>query len=594
MNRRWRPLKKHLFRSTIGKPQRCLVGSTPSVSHHLPESDRMIETDVVVIGSGAAGMTAAIKARALGMQVIVLEKTQVFGGTTALSGGALWVPCNPSMASFGVQDSPDDARTYLKAVLGEAYPDALAEAFISQAPQMLRFMEDRMRLAFTPYALPDYESELPGARRYRSLLTPAFDGRILGERLQELRLPLAQMMLFGSMQIDGADVRPLRNALRTWDGFRRSTRIVSRFVFERFRHGRGVRLTNGNALAARLLHCAIESGVALWRNAMAIEMAGNDQGRVGTVIVQKDGVRTRVHARRGVVLATGGFGANAAMRAECLPLAEHHLSLQPEGNVGDGIRLGIAAGGWQDRAHAGDCLWTPMSALHTGNGDVLAYPHTFLDRSMPGCIAVSPDGKRFVNEGTSYQTFVEAMHRLDLSKVYLVCNQAFLRRYGLGLAHPFPFSPSKLVAAGYLIASPTLEGLAPKIGVDAAALADTVRRFDADAGQGRDPAFGKGVDAHSNFRGDRDHLPNPGVGPLGPGPYFAVALHPGSLSTMGGLEVNGNAQVLKRDGQPVAGLYAVGADMNSVMRGHYPGGGSSIGPAMTFGYVAAMHLHQTR
>ncbi|MGJ7530621.1 FAD-dependent oxidoreductase [Variovorax sp. GB1P17] len=554
----------------------------------------MIETDVVVVGSGAAGLTAAIKARALGMHVTVLEKTPVFGGTTALSGGALWVPCNPSTTAFGVQDSADDARTYLKAVLGATYPDALAETFIAQAPHMLRFMEDRMRLAFTPYALPDYESELPGAKRYRSLLTPAFDGRLLGEWLSALRLPLAQMMLFGSMQVDGADVRPLRNALRTWDGFRHSAKIISRFLIERARYGRGLRLTNGNALAARLLHCAIESGVSLWRNAVALELAGDGHGRIRTVLVLKDGVRTHVLARRGVVLATGGFGANAAMRAECLPLADHHLSLQPEGNVGDGIRLGIAAGGWRDRAHAGDCLWTPMSALRAANGDVLAYPHTFLDRSMPGCIAVAPDGKRFVNEGTSYQTFVEAMHQLKLSKVHLVCTQRFLRRYGLGLAHPFPFSPARLIAAGYLISSPTLEGLAPKIGVDAAALADTVRRFDADAAHGRDPAFGKGVDAHSNFRGDRDHLPNPGVGPLGPGPYFAVALHPGSLSTMGGLEVDGNAQVLRRDRHPIAGLYAVGADMNSVMRGHYPGGGSSLGPAMTFGYVAAMHLHETR
>ena len=552
----------------------------------------MLETDVLVVGSGAAGMTAAITARRLGFRVIVIEKTGAFGGTTAYSGGALWIPGNHVEPQFGVEDSRADSRSYLKAVLGAAFSEELSDSFLEQAPQMLLFMEECLQTRFIPYALPDYESHLPGAKTFRSLLTPEFDGRRLGVHLDELRRPLPQMMLFDSMQIDGSDIRPMRNALRRWKGFQHTVKILSRYALDRAWHRRGMRLANGNALVARLFSSALGLGAEFWKDTPAVELLLGEEGTVRGVTALRDGQRVELQARCGVVLASGGFGANKEMRAKFLPFAEAHHSLQADGCVGDGIGLGVSAGGYQNPVHAGDCVWTPMSVLRRPNGQEVVYPHTFLDRSMPGCIAVAPNGKRFVNEGTSYQSFVEVMHALGLAQVHLISDQSSFARYGLGLAKPFPFNPSTLIAAGYLKRAETLDALARQIGVDPSALQDTVRDFNVGAALGRDPEFGKGDDPHSRFRGDPEHAPNPGLAPLGRGPYFSVALSPGSLCTMGGLEVNGKAQVLRSGGEPIPGLYAVGADMNSVMRGHYPGGGSSLGPAMTFAYIAANHLAQ--
>ena len=549
----------------------------------------MIETDIVAIGSGAAGLTAAITARQLGLEVLVVEKTAVFGGTTAYSGGAPWIPCNHVMKQIGLDDSRAAAETYLHAVLGEAYNDDLVASYLDNAPAMLRFLEQHSAVQFKPFPLPDYESDLPGAAKSRSLLTKEFDGRLLGERLADLRMPLPQLMLFGSMQIEGADIHPMRHALKTWAGFRHTARVVRRFVIDRIRHGRGTRIVNGNALAARLFHSAVQAGVTLWKNTPALELIV-ENGAVRGAVVERDGQRIEVRARLGVLLATGGYGANAALRAKYIPFAAHHHSLQPEGNVGDGIGLGLAVGAVHDPKHAGDCIWTPVSVLHKPDGSIVRYPHIFIDRAMPGCIVVGPDGRRFINEGTSYQTFVGTMHRLGITTAHLLADRAFLRKYGLGLARPAPFSPAALIRAGYLIEAPTLAELARRIGVSPQALDATVRQFNQGAQRGEDPEFGKGADAHSRFRGDQTHRPNPSIAPVGDGPYYAVAIHPGDLSTVGGLETNGRAQVLDAESQPIRGLYAAGLDMNSMMRGRYPGGGSSIGPAMTFGFVAVRDM----
>lgn len=549
----------------------------------------MTETDIVIIGSGAAGLTAAITARVAGLEALVVEKTNVFGGTTAYSGGAPWIPCNHVMGRIGLSDTREAADTYLHAVLGDGYDADLVNAYLDNAATMLRFMEEHSEVRFKPFPLPDYESDLPGAARSRSLLTESFDGRLLGDRLSDLRMPLPQLMLFGSMQIEGADIHPMRHALKTWAGFKHTTGVMKRFVIDRISHGRGTRIVNGNALAARLFYSAIQSGVTLWSNSPANELIVED-GVVRGVMVEREGRREEIRAKHGVLLATGGYGASAEMRRKHVPFAEHHYSLQPDGNVGDGVRMGTAVGAFHDPAHAGDCIWTPVSVHRKRDGSIVKYPHIFIDRAMPGCIAVDPSGRRFVNEGSSYQKFVGTMHRRELTKVHLVANRDFLRNYGMGLVRPAPFSERAYVHDGYLIEAPTLEALAEKIGVPPSALKDTVARFNASAVRGEDPEFGRGADALSRFRGDATHTPNPGIAPIGEGPYYAVAIHPGDLSTVGGLETNGRAQVLNAAGVPIPGLYAAGLDMNSMMRGRYPGGGSSIGPAMTFGYIAARQM----
>jgi succinate dehydrogenase/fumarate reductase flavoprotein subunit len=392
------------------------------------------------------------------------------------------------------------------------------------------------------------------------------------------------------MQIEGADIHPMRNFMRSWPAFRHTTKLMLAYVWQKLRHGRGTRLANGNALTGRLLKSALDAGVVLSNSTQAVELE-IEAGRVSGVIAQRSGKCVSVTARKGVVLATGGFAADAQMLSRHVPLSAHHLSLHPESNEGDGIRLGTDAGGHMAQGNDGHCIWTPMSATHRADGSVLAYPHIFIDRSMPGSIVVDATGKRFINEADSYQVFVKTMHARGIGRAWLVAGHRFLRRYGMGLVRPAPFRIGRYIDNGYLIQGDTLAQLASRIGVPAQTFETTVREFNAGASQGEDPMFLRGADGHSRFRGDASHKPNPSLAPVEGAPYYAVALHPGDLSTVTGLETNGNAQVLDAQQQPIPGLYAAGLDMNSIMRGRYPGAGASIGPAMTFGYVAARHLH---
>jgi len=550
----------------------------------------MIETDIVIIGGGVAGMTAAVTARKLGLEVLLVEKTPFYGGTTAYSGGAPWIPCNHVMKQAGYSDTRAAAEQYLHAVLGDMYDEPLISAFLDAAPEMTAFLERESEVRFKPFAIPDYEA-LPGAARSRSLLTQEYDGALLGEHLKNLRLPLAQLMLFGSLQIEGADIHPLRKSLKSWPAFRHTAKLMRRFIAERLGHGRGLRLKNGNALAARLLRSCIDAGVTMWMRTPARALV-NEGGAVRGVVVEKDGQSVEIRARRGVLLASGGFGANADMRARYVPFAAHHWTLQPSGNVGEGIQMGQSAGGVLNETNAGQCIWTPVSVLRRKDGSTVPYPHIFIDRAMPGCIAVDTEGRRFVNEGGSYQVFVRTMHERGLTKAHLVADRNFLRTYGLGLARPAPFDEKPYIEAGYLIEAPTLGALASKIGADPGTLEQTVLRFNELVAGGEDLDFGKGTDAHSRFRGDASHQPHPCLAPIGAGPYYALAIHPGDLSTVMGLNTDRDARVLDRAGRVIPGLYAAGLDMNSIMRGLYPGGGASIGPAMTFGYIAARHMAQ--
>ncbi|MEO8296378.1 MAG: FAD-dependent oxidoreductase [Burkholderiales bacterium] len=549
----------------------------------------MTETDLIIIGAGAAGMTAAITARKNGLDVVLVEKTPHFGGTTAFSGGAPWVPFNHVMKQAGFSDTREAAETYLRDVLGDLHDDAIVKAFLDNAAEMVQFMERHSEVHFKPSYMPDYEPERPGTGMCRTLLTQEYDGRKLGEHLKTLRPQMQQLMLFGSMQLEGSDIHPLRKVFKTWAGFTHTTRLMKRFIADRLVHGRGMRLANGNALAARLLRSCLDAGVTMWNNTPAVELI-QEAGAVRGVVVKHDGQTVRLKARRGVLLASGGFGANAKMRGRFVPMNEHHYSLQPDENVGDGVNLGVTAGGVINETNPANCIWAPVSVLKRPDGTLVKYPHIFIDRNMPGCIAVDTAGRRFVNEARSYQNFIGTMHRLKLTKAYLLADRAFLRTYGLGLARPAPFSEKPYLDAGYLVEGATLADLAGKIGADPATLAQTVQRFNDNAVKGVDPDFGRGGDVYTRFRGDPTHQPNPTLGPIGDGPYYALTLHPGDLSTVVGLNANANAQVLDAQGRVIEGLYCAGLDMNSMMRGMYPGGGSSIGPAMTFGYIAARHM----
>jgi len=551
----------------------------------------MTEADVIVIGSGAAGLCAAIVAHDQGLRTLVLEKTPLIGGTTAISGGAVWAPMNSLMASVQQTDSPAVVHEYLAATAGAFAETALMQSYLSRASEMVDYLQRHTRIRFAPRALfPDYYP-LPGASLGARSLDPLpFDGRTLGEDFRLLRSPRPEFMLFGGMMVNRADIVHLFKVRRSFASMKHVAKLLLRHARDRMRHPRGTRLVFGNALAAGLFQSARDRGIEIWRSARATRLLVED-GKVTGVVVDHEGTMKQVLARSGVVLASGGFPGNAQMRERYFPHAHHHHTVAPKTNAGDGARLAESAGGRLGASVIDDAFWTPVSLLRLPDGTVDTFPHLVTERPKPGSIVVDGTGRRFVDESCNYHEFVRAMHAARSAvPCFLICNADFVDRYGLGFIRPWPLPRRHLMRAGYAERARTLPELAAKLGIDARALTETVERYDRHAQRGEDPEFGRGSNPYSRNLGDPDVRPNPCVGPVGKGPYYALRMYPGSIGTARGIVTDGDARVLDAAGRPVEGLYACGNDMNSVMGGSYPGPGITLGPALTFGYAAAMHI----
>jgi succinate dehydrogenase/fumarate reductase flavoprotein subunit len=348
-----------------------------------------------------------------------------------------------------------------------------------------------------------------------------------------------------------------------------------------------VRLTNGNALAGRLLKSALDTGVSLW-DSSPLRSLLFEKGRVAGALVQRAGAEIEVRTRRGIVLACGGFPLDEARRRRLFPHAEH-FSPAPPGNTGDGLRLAASAGARIDESLPNAAAWVPVSRVPRADGTFGLFPH-FIDRAKPGVIALTNAGERFVNEGNSYHDFVQALFRSGHTTAWLVTDHRAIRAYGLGFVKPRPLPIGPHVASGYLKRGRTIAELAAACGIDADRMARTLSEYNRHAETGADPAFAKGSTAYNRFYGDPDIAPNPCVAPVMAPPFYAVQVHVGDLGTYSGIATNGRAQVLDANKRPIPGLYAAGNDALSIMGGNYPGPGITLGPAMTFGWIAGKHL----
>lgn len=542
------------------------------------------ECDLLVLGSGASGMTAALVAAIEGARALVLESTSYVGGTSARSSGTLWIPPAGDAA----------AAAYLEALVGEKADRTLREAFLAAGPAMIACLEQHAGFVFRPYPEhPDYRQDLPGAARgQRPLEPPEFDGRLLGDEFTRVGWPIPELMLFGGMMVTRGEAARLLRAGRSVDGALLGARLVLRFLGDRLRYPRGTRLVLGNALVARLYRSLLDRQVPVWCEARTERLIVD--GEVRGAIVRRGGEEMRVHARRGVVLAGGGFPASAALREQHFrhPVARHTAAY--EGCVGDTLRLGREAGGVLGPSGEDNALWFPGSVATRADGTTAVYPHIVLDRAKPGLVAVGRSGRRFTDEAASYHEFTRAMYRTSNVPAWLVCDRRFLWKYGLGMIRPMTLRVAPYVASGYLQAADTIEALAGAIGLAPEGLTDTVRRHNDFARRGIDADFGKGSNAYDRGNGDPAHQPNPCLGPIARAPFYAVRVEPTPLGTSLGMRTDANAQVCDAAGEPIAGLYAVGNDMQSVMGGEYPGAGAQLGPGMTFGYLAALHAVRPR
>lgn len=552
--------------------------------------------DVLVIGSGAAGLMAALSARFSGAKtVIMLEKEALLGGTSACSGGWLWVPGNPVARREGVEDSLTLAREYLQHEAGEYFDAERVDSFLATGPEMVDFCEKQTRVRFLAApAFPDYHPTAPGSAMGRSICSQPFDARQLGESIAYLRRPLRALTFLGMAVSSGAELRHFMNVTRSLSSALFVARRLTGHLFDLVWHRRGMRLTNGNALIASLLASALDAGVQVRRKAGVIELI-HENGAVVGALVEYEGRRLVMRAQRGVILATGGFAHDPDRRSE---MFAHHgrsevWSLPPEGNTGDGLRMAETVGGKVVNRISQPAAWAPTSVVSWPDGERGGYIHV-IDRAKPGVIAVTRSGNRFVNEACSYHDFVTAMMQACGDQLpveaFLVCDHAALRRYGLGFVKPFPLPIAPHLKSGYLLRGRNIKELAEKAGIDVAVLAETIASFNADVHAGCDRQYGKGSGSYDRYMGDPDADGNPCLAPVNKGPFYAVRVIPGCLTTYAGLSTDSSARVLNSAGRPIKGLYAVGSDMLTIAGGGYLAAGANLGPAMTFGYIAGRAL----
>ncbi len=554
-----------------------------------------IEVDLLVIGAGAAGMTAALVAAIEGFRVAVCEKTAHVGGTSARSSGGVWIPGSHQAADAGLADSVDAARRYLAPQMNGHEGEAARDLYLSSGPAVLDYLQRNSHLVFVPTPKhPDYQPHDGAAVGGRPLGHAPFDGRLLGPAFGRIAPPLRELTALGGMMIGRDDIPHLLKPFRSWRSFAHVTRMVGRYLVDRIGHPRGTRLLMGNALVARLYFSLREREVPVWFDAGVDSLLREDERVVGAA-VRVNGTLRRVRSRFGVVLATGGFSHGVRWRDEIMTPSEKQVrSLVAEGSTGDGLTLAEGSGAAIDRQGIRRAvLGCPVSVYTHADGTQALYPHLFLDRPKPGVIAVNRTGQRFVNEAASYHDFVDAMLREDTggphAPAYLICTLRFVRRYGLGAVLPGGGNLRKFVRSGYVTLAPTLPELATRLGIGSEALEATVARHNAFARTGIDEDFGKGSSFFNRFHGDASHRPNPCLAPIDEPPYVAVQIWPGDMSTFVGIRTSPEGQALDAVGNPIPGLYACGNDRTSAWRGHAPGPGVTLGPAIVFAYHAAMH-----
>jgi succinate dehydrogenase/fumarate reductase flavoprotein subunit len=558
------------------------------------------EVDLLVAGGGAGGMTAALVAALEGLEVVLCEKSDQVGGTAATSAGSLWIPGNVESRRVGLHDSIDDAAKYLNCLIGDEADAELRTTYLESGPGALAYLAARSEVKFAPAGNhPDYQINKPGAAFSGRVVIPLpFDGRILDREFTHVRPPIDEFMLLGGMMVGKSDITRLLRRFRSLPDFVHSLNLVARYLVDRVRYPRGTRLVMGNALVARLFASLLKQRVSV-RFECAIKDVLLEAGRVtGAVIVQSGRERT-IRTRVGVVLATGGFAHNQKYRTAFMPQPTPRRSMAFVGNVGDGIEIGQRLGAQiSPEQHRSGAFWSPVSIVRRGNGGEGLYPHLLLDRAKPGLIAVNANGARFVNEAVSYHDFVLAMFEANIRvpsiPAYLICDSAFVYKYGLGAIHPGTRGVIRCERKGLLVCGQTISELATKISIDPARLNDTVARTNAFATTGIDSDFGKGGTSFDRFNGDPNHRPNPCLGEIRTPPFCALPVWPAEIAVSTGLATDRDACVIDGQGRPFPGLYACGNDMASIMKGTYPGPGTTLGPAIVFGYRAAMHAARVK
>lgn len=557
-------------------------------------TEKTIDTDVLVIGSGAAGIAAALRAAYEGHDVIVIEKDEKLGGTTAISGGWLWVPGNEQGVREG--DTREEAQTYIRHLAGDSHNPAMVETFLDEVPGAMRFFAQDAGIEFQyPDKAPDYQMDAPGAKvSGRAVTVKAADARMLGDDRLRVQPYLQSYTVFGYMPEVGPDIATFLKANQNLKAFTYAARKLTKTWWETLLHKRAYGRTNGNALMTRMITAARQAGIPMWTSTPALDIVTGDDGGVAGARIGGEHAGL-VRARLGVVIAAGGFSGNAELRRRhfphdpdgtnhCTPTIGHH---------GDSLRLARPLGGHIDDSPHQPASWGPVTTFTGLRGQQRWFPH-LRAFGLPGLIAVDRDGVRFANESLSYHDYGVEMIRNDAGREgtygWIIADEKAMKRYGIGYAKPWPFPQTYFRRSGFLHKAATVAELARIIHVPADRLQATLDEFNAGAARGEDPKFHRGSNWFHHFKGDLDHKPNPNLAPIDRDPFYAVKIEMGDLGSYAGLAVNTRSEVLDADGDAIPGLYAVGTAAVSVFGGGYPGYGANIGPAMIFGHAVGRDI----
>lgn len=552
------------------------------------------ETDILVVGSGAGAMTTAFTAADGGAKVLIIEKADLYGGTSATSGGGIWIPCAEGAAKAGFTDNAEEAFTYMKSLIGNDVPDHLIRTYIDNARRMLAFLEGHSEVKFIPSHYADYHMDMPGAREGGRTHDPAtLKADRLGKDFWSMRPPHTLTLTFGRFTWTMAEAQILMTSSPGHQSL--LMKLMLAYAMDipwRFKTKRSRRLTGGNALIGALKLSLNKLGVPIWLNAPMKELIIENE-RVMGAVVERDGKQIRVLAKKGVVLASGGFDHNQQLRSTYSPQpCNTEWASGSPSNTGDALIVGLKAGA--KTALMDSAWWAPGFKL--ANED-RSRP-MFVERALPSSIIINQAGKRYMNEAASYHVAGSLMHERNSPEAptvpsWFVFDARYRGKYMLGLISPAtPDKDDKIPPAMRAIMkkADTVEGLAGQMGVDPAAFSETVRRFNGFAAKGADEDFERGKSAYDRHYGDKSVTPNPTLAPIEKAPFYAIPIYPCDLGTNGGLVTDARARVLNEDNQPIPGLYAIGNSTASVMGRTYPGAGATLGPAMTFGYIAARDL----